>query len=179
MSKVEVPFDQYLKEAAAALTRDGALLASLDPSGRPNAMAIGWGCIGVIWGKPIYLALVRPSRYTYACIEATGDFTVNLPYPEQSDEVTLCGTKSGRDLDKFAACGFTPLPGAGIKSVGIAECGVIYECRVVHYNDVVPAALAAEITAGAYPAGDFHRCYFGEILRSLADVDFVQRFSVE
>ena len=65
MAKVEVPFDRYLREATAALTRDGVLLVSVDANGRPNPMAIGWGAIGVIWGKPIYMCLVRPSRYTH------------------------------------------------------------------------------------------------------------------
>lgn len=176
MPKVEVPFDRYLREATRALSSPGVLLASLDAAGKPNAMAIGWGTVGIAWGKPMYICLVRPSRYTYACIEATRDFTVNIPYPEQADEVMLCGTKSGRDLDKFAACGFTALPGAEIKSVGIAECGLIYECQVVHYNDIIPAHLAPEILSSAYPSGDFHRCYFGEILRTLADEDFEERF---
>ena len=178
MPKVEVPFDQYLREATAVLTREGALLAALDAGGRPNTMAIGWGTIGVIWGKPIYVCLVRPSRYTYGCIEATGDFTVNLPYPEQKQAVMLCGTKSGREVDKFPACGFTPLDTGVVRSPGIAECGLTFACRVVHYNDVQPGQMAPEILSGAYPSGDFHRCYFGEILRTLADEDFPARLGL-
>ncbi|HEY3397009.1 MAG TPA: flavin reductase family protein [Armatimonadota bacterium] len=176
MAKVEVPYDQYLREADQSLNRGGAFLASVDAAGRPNVMTIGWGLLGTIWGKPIYMALVRPSRYTYGCLEATGDFTVNIPYPEQGDELALCGSRSGRDLDKFAACDFTPLPGP-TSSLGITECGLTFFCRVVHYNDLIPAQLATEIAAGAYPSGDFHRCYFGEILRTVADEDFVTRFA--
>ena len=169
MAKIEVPFDQYMQQATAALTRDGALITSLDATGRPNTMTIGWGTLGVIWGKPIYVALVRPSRYTYGCLEATGDFTVNIPYPEQDEALVFCGTQSGRDHDKFAECGFTVLPSATVKSPGIGECGLIYECRIVHKNDVVPASLAPDITA--YPRGDYHRMYSGEILavRALPD----------
>lgn len=176
MPKIEVPFDQYLREATLALSRDGALLVSLDGSGRPNPMTIGWGTAGVIWGKPIYVALVRPSRYTYGCLNATGDFTVNIPYADQSDVAVFCGTKSGRDYDKFAECGLTSQLSATVKSPGIAECGLIYECRVVYHTDLNPAALAEEIVAGAYPQGDFHRCYFGEVLRVTADADFAERF---
>ncbi|NLO73307.1 MAG: flavin reductase family protein [candidate division WS1 bacterium] len=176
MPKIEVPFDQFMREATAALRSNGALLASLDAEGRPNAMTIGWGVLGVIWGKPIYVALVRPSRYTYGCLESTGDFTVNIPYDSQAEEVLFCGTESGRDRDKFAECGFTPLPSAVVKSVGIGECGLVYECQVVHRNDLVPEALSEDIRAGAYAGGDFHRCYFGEILRTVADSDFLERF---
>lgn len=176
MAKVEVDFDRYLRQATAALTRDGALLVSVDSTGRPNPMAIGWGMIGVIWGKPIYLCLVRPSRYTYQCIETTGDFTINVPYPEHAHEVLICGTRSGRDTDKFADCNFTPLPSVAVTSPGIAECGLTFECNVVHFNDVIAGALVHEIITGAYPSGDFHRCYFGEILRTVADEEFAERF---
>ena len=176
MAKVEVPFDQYLREATTALSRDGVLVVSVDAKGKPNPMAVGWATIGEIWGKAIYTCLVRPSRYTYQCIEATGDFTVNLPYPEQAEEALLCGTQSGRDIDKYAECGFTPLPSTTATSPGIAECGLIFECRVVHYNDIIPAHLAPEIASGAYASGDYHRCYFGEILRTIADEDFAARF---
>jgi flavin reductase (DIM6/NTAB) family NADH-FMN oxidoreductase RutF len=139
-------------------------------------MTIGWGMMGWIWGRAISMVMVRPSRYTYQCLEATGDFTVNLPYPEHAHEVMLCGTRSGRDLDKYAECGFTVLPSATVTSPGIAECGVTFECRVVHYNEVIPEHLVRDIITGAYPAGDYHRCYFGEILRTVADEDFVARF---
>lgn len=175
MAKVEVPFDQYMREATAALTHQGVLLVSLDPQGKPNAMAIGWGAVGNIWGKPMYICLVRPSRYTYRCLEATGDFTVNLLYPQYSQQVLFCGTKSGRDCDKFAECGFTAVPAETVKSPYIAQSGLVYECRVVHYNDVIPDHFAQEILDSAYTEGDFHRVYFGEILRTLAEEDFADR----
>lgn len=175
MAKIEVSFDRYLREATAALTQDGALLVSVDAGGKPNPMTIGWGTIGVIWGKPIYICLVRPSRYTYGCLEATGDFTVNIPYPEHAQEVLFCGTRSGRDTDKYAECGFTPLASGTVTSPGIAECGLTYECRVVHHNDLIPENLTREIVTSAYPTGDFHRCYFGEILRTVVDEDFASR----
>ena len=101
---------------------------------------------------------------------------MNIPYPAHAQEVLICGTQSGRDLDKYAKCGFTPLPSATVTSPGIAECGLVYECNVVHHNDVIPDHLAREIITGAYPSGDFHRCYFGEILRTVADEDFAERF---
>jgi flavin reductase (DIM6/NTAB) family NADH-FMN oxidoreductase RutF len=176
MAKVQVEWNVHLREMSTALTRDGVLLVSVDAQGNPNPMTVGWGMMGWIWGRPISTVLVRPSRYTYGCIESAGDFTVNLPYPEHGPQALLCGTRSGRETDKFAECGFTPLPSATIASPGIAECGLIMECRVVHHNDLIAGHLPREILAGYYPADDYHRCYFGEILRTMVDEDFAERF---
>ena len=171
MAKIEVAWDRCMNETVAALP-DGLLLASLDEEGKPNAMAIGWGTIGIVWGRPMFVALVRHSRYTFECIEATGDFTVNVPYPHQADAVQLCGSVSGRDRDKFAQCGFTAADSEMIKSPHIAACGLVYECRVVQYTDVIPDNFDPAIISEFYADGDFHRVYFGEILRVVADEDF-------
>ena len=171
MPKIEVAWDDYLKETTDCLP-DGLLLASLDPEGKPNAMTIGWGTVGIVWGRPMFAVLVRPSRYTYECIEAIGDFTVNVPSPDMVDAVELCGTVSGRDHDKFAECGLTAGQSQTIISPYIDECELVYECQVVQHTDVVPENFAPEIIDQFYAGGDFHRIYFGEILRTLAEEDF-------
>ena len=168
MTETDFTFSDRFAEFCEGLRRDGLLLVSLDGEGRPNAMAIGWATLGIIWGRPICTVLVRPSRYTYRCIEATGDFTVNVPPPELAEQVLFCGTKSGREHDKFAECGFTATPGREVKSPGIGECVACYECRVVQKNDVVPEHFAPEIVGECYRAGDFHRVYYGEIVASYA-----------
>jgi hypothetical protein len=48
------------------------------------------------------------------------------------------------------------------------DCAVVYECKVVHHNDVLPEILAPDIVARAYPRGDFHRLYYGQILGTYA-----------
>ncbi len=171
MSKIEVKYTDYLPETIGIMGHDGLLLASMDSEGKPNAMTIGWGTIGIIWGKPIFIVLVRPSRYTYDLIEITDDFTVNVPTPDLSDEVLYFGTVSGRDQDKFAEKGLTAAPGKKVKSPIVEECVIHYECKVVHKNDVIPDELAAEIRSSAYASGDFHRLYYGEILSVYADTD--------
>ena len=171
MGKVEVSYTDYLKETNKMLGHGGLLLASADAQGNPNAMTIGWGTVGIIWRKPIFVVLVRPSRYTYDLIEITGDFTVNVPTPELKDEVLYFGTVSGRDHEKFKAKGLTATPGKKVKSPIIEECAIHYECRVVHTNDVISDELTEEILNSAYRQRDFHRIYFGEILAVHADAD--------
>ncbi len=62
--KIEVSYTDYLKETLDTVRKPGLLLVAADADGKPNAMTIGWGTVGIIWGKPIFIVLVRPSRYT-------------------------------------------------------------------------------------------------------------------
>ena len=177
MAKIEASYTDYLKETNKVLGHEGLLLASADAQGNPNAMTIGWGIIGIIWTQPIFVVLVRPSRYTYDLIEITDDFTVNVPTPELADKVLYFGTASGRDQDKFKAMRLTATPGKKVKSPIVEECTIHYECKVVHKNDVIPDALADEIYNRSYSQGDFHRIYFGEILAVYADADAKEKLA--
>jgi flavin reductase (DIM6/NTAB) family NADH-FMN oxidoreductase RutF len=147
----------------------GLLVGSYDAAGRANAMTIGWGTIGSIWGIPMWTILVRPSRYTYRCIEHSGCFTVNVPSSGMEKACAICGSKSGRDMDKFKECGLTAQKALTVLAPTIDQCPIVYECQVVHSNDVLPTKLSDEIHPGAYISGDFHRIYFGKILTVRAD----------
>jgi flavin reductase (DIM6/NTAB) family NADH-FMN oxidoreductase RutF len=164
MEYSKVPHTTYLHEILSLLSKPGLLLVAAGIDDRPNAMTIGWGTIGIIWGKPIFTVLVRPSRYTYEHLQASDSFTVCVPSKALYEAVDFCGTHSGRDYDKFQTCGLTALPSTQVSAPGIAGCPVIYECQIVHTNDVIPANLTDEIRAGAYAGGDFHGIYYGEIV---------------
>jgi flavin reductase (DIM6/NTAB) family NADH-FMN oxidoreductase RutF len=157
-----VPYTTYLVETLGKLQSPGLLLVTMGADGKANAMTIGWGTIGVIWGKRIMSVLVRPSRYSYTLLEQSDSFTVCVPSPTMRAAIEYCGKYSGRDGDKIAACKLTLLPSLHVRTPGIDGSAVIYECRIVHKTDVVPANLAKDITA--YPRGDYHRIYDGEIL---------------
>jgi flavin reductase (DIM6/NTAB) family NADH-FMN oxidoreductase RutF len=146
------------------MSHEGILLVSLDKTGKINPMTIGWGVYGWIWARPIFTVLVRPSRYTYGCIEATGDFTVNVQPGDRQDIVDFCGTTSGRDRDKVTELKLTPFPSRQITAPGISECPIVFECRIVHRNDVLPPELIDDVKGQFYPTGDFHRVYFGQIM---------------
>ncbi len=144
----------------------GLLLSSADADGVPNVMTIGWGNAGIVWGRPVFVVYVRPSRFTFRNIEATGQFVVCVPTEDMADLCLSCGQVSGRDVDKFQEFGLTAEPAATVNAPLIGECVRHYECRVVHRNDVSDAAIDPEIRADAYPRGDLHRVYYGQILRT-------------
>ena len=134
--------------------------------------------MGSIWGVALWTVLVRPSRYTYACVEHSGCFTVNVPTADLAMACAVCGSRSGRDIDKFAECNLTAQRAQTVLAPAIAECPITYECQVVHSNDVLPAKLADEILSGSYVDGDFHRVYFGKILATCAEPDAAKLLGV-
>ncbi len=164
MAKKQVGYSDCVEGILRGFNEDRVLLVSRGNEGPPNAMTIGWGQVGIIWRKPVFTVLVRPSRYTYTLIEQSGDFTVNVLPLSLKELAQYCGTASGRNRDKFKERGLTAVPSLKVKAPLIQECLLHFECRIVHKNDVIPSELAAPIASAFYPKGDFHRLYFGEIL---------------
>lgn len=169
MAKESIDYKAHFGAVMEALTSHGLLLGSYDAAGKPNIMTIGWGSLGSIWGVPLWTVLVRPSRHTYSCIEHSGCFSVNVPTGDMHSACVTCGSQSGRDLDKLAACNLTAEKGQHVLAPVVTECPIVYECQVVHSNDLLPAKLADEILSGSYIDGDFHRLYFGKILSVRAE----------
>lgn len=178
MAKVLVRYTDYFAQTIQRMREDGLLLVTLGADGKPNVMTIGWGTVGSIWSRSIFIVLVRPSRHTYSRLEQIGDFTVNVPPRELSAAVSHCGTVSGRDHNKFQEMQLTPMPSREVRPPVIKECVVHYECRTLHRNDLEPKALVQAVSEEFYASGDFHRVYFGEIVSAYADEDADQRLSV-
>lgn len=157
----EVHFSQYAQQVIQTLPK-GAFL-TVRHAGRDNTMTIGWGTLGVIWGQPIFSVLVRPSRYTFGLLEASGEFTVSIPLNDMSRALAVCGSKSGRDLDKFAAAGLQKLPGLRVATPVIAGAGLHYECKVVFRQPMAPETLDASLRESFYGNGDHHTLFFGQV----------------
>ncbi len=166
--KKEVEIISIFGETLEKLKGQGVILLAGDP---PNPMTIGWSTIGFIWGKLIFTVMVRPSRFTYSRMESSGEFTVNLLPDAFSRHLSLCGTKSGRDVDKIAECGFTLARGNHVTTPFIRESSIHFECRIIHKHDLLPETLDKEILKKYYPMGDFHRVFFGEIIGVFKEAD--------
>lgn len=158
-----VKYNQYLTELMEQLPK-GAFLTVQDGE-KLNTMTIGWGNVGYIWQKPIFMVAVRYSRYTYQLLEKSKEFTVSIPLKtDLKKALAFCGTKSGRDVDKFKECGLTAQRGQVLKTPVIGQCELHYECKVVYQQAMEPALVSPSIQQNCYPQGDFHVLYFGEIV---------------
>lgn len=160
MPKVTVRYTQYFTETMQRMREDGLLLVTASADGKANVMTIGWATIGSIWGRPVFLVLVRPSRHSFSRLEEVSEFTVNVPPRELAAAVSHCGTVSGREHDKFREMKLTAVRSRQVRPPVIGECLVHYECRTLHKNDLAPDTLAQGVLDEFYPQDDFHRVYF-------------------
>jgi flavin reductase (DIM6/NTAB) family NADH-FMN oxidoreductase RutF len=140
------------------------LTAGENAPGKFNTMTVSWGGLGEVWNKPMAMVLVRPSRYTFEFIDKNADFTLCVLPGEFKDQLTLCGTRSGRAIDKIQATGLTPLTSSVVAAPGFNEAELIIECRKMYYDDIKPANFLSPHIEGNYNGKDYHRLYFGEIL---------------
>lgn len=98
-------------------------------SGKPNIITVAWA--GTVCTNPPMLSIsVRPERYSYHMIEASGEFVVNLTTEALVRAADYCGVRSGRDVDKFKELRLTPQASRVVSVPGIAESPVNIECRV-------------------------------------------------
>ena len=122
---------RQLKPAVGLRPVPVALVTCVDGEGRANIITLAW--VGVVCSIPPMLSIaVRPERFSYDMLKNGGQFVVNLPSVDLLWATDYCGTRSGRNEDKFAALGLTPVPASEVKPPLIAECPINIECVVRH-----------------------------------------------
>ena len=166
MKKMIDPFD-YAGEFSKHMSQ-GVLLTTKGEKG-VNTMTIGWGTMGIEWGRPMFVAYVRESRYTHDLLDANPEFTVNCPVGEFDKKILgFCGTKSGRDVNKIKELGLHLVESMNISVPGFKEFPLTLECKVVYRNKQPVETIPQEIQDRYYPvkdgAQDFHYAYYGEIV---------------
>ncbi len=121
--------------------KPGTLMAPVPPAliscaygGKDNLITIAW--TGIINSEPAktYIS-VRPSRYSYDLIKNSGEFVINMPSSHIVRSIDFCGVKSGKDIDKFAACRLTREAASIVSCPMVAESPVSIECKV---TEIVP-----------------------------------------
>ena len=146
------------------------VLVTAKADGKVNPMTIGWGTLGIQWGKPIYTVFIRESRFTKKLLDANPEFTINVPLDNSCKEILgVCGTKSGRDMDKVEHLGLTLEEPKEISVPGIRELPLTLECKVIYKQDQDPNAIAREnlekyYTQGTVNENDFHTAYYGQVV---------------
>ena len=111
------------------------IIATYDDKGRPNAMLAAWG--GICCSDPPCVTVsLRKSRYTYDNIMAREAYTVNIPGKRHAREADYFGIASGKDAEKFAVTGLTPVKSDFVDAPYIEEFPLNLECKVIHVTDM-------------------------------------------
>ena len=128
-----------------------------------NSMTASWGAFGILWNQPVAICFVRPQRHTFTLTESEDTLTLSFFDEEWKKALSYMGKFSGRDGDKYAACGMTvahdengtPYP-AQARTVLI--CRKLYAGRLDEHAFVDPTLIEKN-----YPSKDFHQMYVCKI----------------
>jgi flavin reductase (DIM6/NTAB) family NADH-FMN oxidoreductase RutF len=142
------------------------VLVSCGSGARANIITLAW-ITPVSMDPPMLAISVAPARHSHGLIAGTREFAVNVPAPSMLDAVWYCGTRSGRDGDKFAGAGLTRAPAGAVDTMLIDECFAHVECRVARsvttgdHTLFVGEAVGASVQPSAYDGhlrlrGRFH-----------------------
>lgn len=148
---------EYLKKGVFLTTKAGD---------KVNSMVIGWGHIGRVWERPVFITYVRDCRYTYEMLTQNPEFTVNVPINGlDKNAFRICGTQSGREMDKIAKAGLTLEDPEEITVPGIWEFPLTLECRVLYQEEQDASKLPEEIRKQFYSIEKSeHTAFYGEIV---------------
>ena len=107
------------------------VLLTTSRKGRANVMAMSWHMM-VEFEPPLVACIVSNANYSFSALRTTKECVIAIPTVELASKVVEVGNCSGRDVDKFARLGLTPLPAARVTPPLVAECYSNLECKVVN-----------------------------------------------
>ena len=158
-----VDFWEVSEEILSRMRSGGVLCTVVDREGKQNLLTLGWGMIGPHYhGNPIFIIAVAPPRYSWRFLEDVPEFVIAVPDDVLEAAAELCGTRSGRDMDKFDAAGLTRVESAHVKAPSIRECPINVECRI--YTRVHPPHMLLTPEHRQRPVEEQHTIYFAEVL---------------
>lgn len=161
------PVDLYrIKDNPFKLIADDWMLVTAGTIDSFNTMTASWGAMGELWHRKIAVCFIRPNRHTFQFTERSARFTLSFFDETYRKALNFCGTKSGRDVDKMAATGLTPIASES-GAVYFEQARIVLECRKIYTHDLDPTAFLDPAIEKEYPKKDYHRMYIGQVERCL------------
>lgn len=130
-----------------------------------NTMTASWGGTGILWGKPVAFIFIRPERYTFEFIEKGEMLTLSFLGKENKSIHSVCGSQSGRNVDKIAATGLNPFF-TKEGNVGYEQARLVLECRKLYADMIDPDKFIDKTLVNRWYGashGGFHKMYVVEI----------------
>lgn len=161
MSFVKMQPAEWEKNPFTAIGKDWFLLTAGTKEQGFNFMTASWGQVGILWNQPSVTCYVRHSRHTFGFMEQQDTFTLSFFDEAQRKALQFCGAHSGRDCDKAAETGLTPIELGG--GVAFAEAKTVLVCRKAFCTDMPVDQLPEDVVSRFYSPVDEHRLYIGII----------------
>lgn len=168
MSLQKIDIKEILCNPMEKIGREWMLITAGTEKTGYNTMTASWGQLGCVWGKPTSVVFVRPQRYTKEFIDREEYYTLAFFPEEYRKALGYLGSHSGRDEDKVAKVGLTPV--FSDKSTWFREASLVLVCRKLYRAPILEEGfLDKELMEADYPHRDFHDLYVGEIVEAYAD----------
>lgn len=161
----EINIKDVKENVVDLISRQWGLVTAGDEN-KFNTMTVSWGAVGELWGEDMVTIYIRPQRYTVEFLEKSDWFTLSV-YPENMKSIhSVCGSKSGRDVDKVKETGLTPVFSENAPYFDEAKLVII--CKKVAKGEFTPNQIIDKtIIKSNYPLNDFHYIYYGKIEKVL------------
>lgn len=171
MQKTEIHAFDYATEILKALRQGAIVLAKAED--KVNGMTISWGTLGREWEKEIFTIFIRETRFTHSLLEQNPEFTVIIPEAGFNRKIVgIFGTKSGRDVDKFALAGVSLIDGEAISVPTIDAPSIVLECKLLWKRNqkIEETDMAFHVYTtdanGVYVGPNHDTIYCGEIVKA-------------
>lgn len=163
----KIPVSELMMDPMTKIGKEWMLITAGTQERGYNTMTASWGHLGHIWGFDTSVIYVRPQRYTKQFVDREEKYTLCF-FPGYKKELAYLGSHSGKDGDKVAAVGLTPVFGDGFTY--FAEASLVLVCRKLYQAPLKEEYfLDKSIVADDYPNKDFHDMYVGQILEAYID----------
>ena len=166
MAFKEVSIDSLQFNPFTKISKEWMLVTAGDEK-RSNTMTASWGGVGIMWGKNVVTAYIRPQRYTKEFMDENEFFTISFLPEEYRKALNVCDSVSGKNVeDKWKEAGLTPYYVDGTTAVEEAE--LVFVCRKQYHQTMKPECFdVKENDAKWYPDKDYHEMYIAEIVKVL------------
>ena len=162
----EIPVSEMQLNPYTKIAKEWMLITAGDDQNGYNTMTASWGHLGSLWNAPTAVAYVRPQRYTKGFMDRENLYTLTFFLPEYKKALGYLGSHSGRDEDKVAAVGLTPVFGDGFTY--FAEASLVLVCRKLYAAPLVEEGfIDREVLEDNYLSRDLHTLYIGAIEKVL------------
>lgn len=154
-----------IKDNIIKTISDEWMLISAGDKNGYNMMTASWGFMGEMWGSDSVIAMIRPQRYTMEFIDKSDYFTLSF-YGDNRDIHKICGSKSGRDVDKTALTGLTPI--ISDNTVYFDEARLVLICKKQYVGKLSEKSFTDTAPIDKwYPDKDYHNMIIGKIHKVL------------
>lgn len=165
----QIPVQQLQMNPMTMIAKEWMLITAGTERGY-NTMTASWGHLGSLWGHggglPTSTVFIRPQRYTKEFVDREPLYTLSFFPEEYKKQLGYLGSHSGRDADKVANAGLTPVFGDGFTY--FREAKLVLVCRKLYHAPLTPDGfLDKSIIGECYPGDDFHEMYIGQIVQVL------------